>query len=264
MTYPLVGDEERLRLRNRPRDIPVMRQRWRRLALLHWPVDPTSIARLLPPGLQVDTWDGSAYVGLVPFTVSGARPPLLPPVPGLSSFHELNLRTYVHRQGREPGVWFFSLDAASRAAVSLARLAYKLPYHHARMSLRETPEGTVHYASRRDDAQDGAFSAVYAPAGDAAEARAATLPFFLIERYLLYSWDGGRLRSARVWHRPYPIQPATVASLDQDLTVGAGLGVTGRPPFAHYCHQLDVRIYPPHLVAERSPLMAHATPQVAT
>ncbi|HVU52382.1 MAG TPA: DUF2071 domain-containing protein [Polyangia bacterium] len=243
-----VLDRDRVRAWQRPRGPALMRQRWERLAFLHWPVEPAAIAPLLPAGLEVDTWDGAAYVGLVPFTITRARPSGLPPLPGLSSFHELNFRTYVHRGGAEPGVWFFSLDAASRAAVALARLAYKLPYHHARMALAEDSAGVVSFESHRIDPPSTRFACAYAAEARAHPARVGTLPFFLIERYLLYSWDGRRLRTARVWHRPYPIQPARVEELEQDLTARANLSLEGRPPLAHYCHELDVRIYRPRRV----------------
>lgn len=259
-----VEDAERLRLRNRPRDVPIMRQIWRRLGFLHWAVEPRMIAGLLPPSLELDLWDGAAYVGLVPFSIRDARPSLFPAVPFLSSFHELNFRTYVHRQGRDPGVWFFSLDAASRAAVALARLAYKLPYHHARMQAIASAGGKVAYRSERDDPEVARFSCTYAPTGPAEPARPATLPFFLIERYLLYSWDDRRLRSARVWHRPYQLQAATVTDLAEDLTAAAGVLVGNQPPLAHYCHELDVRIYPPHLVREPTQTWELETPELAS
>jgi uncharacterized protein YqjF (DUF2071 family) len=224
-----------------------MRQRWRRLAFLHWPVDPAVVRRLLPAGLDVDVWEGSAYLGIVPFTISGTRPPLLPPVPGLSSFHELNLRTYVHRQGRDPGVWFFSLDAASRLAVLGARLTYKLPYFHAHITMSEGHDGLVNYSSRRASPDTRAhFACTYGPAGPVRGATPGSLEFYLVERYLLYSWDGKRLRSARVWHHPYPLQPAIVEDVTEQLTPSAGLEVsTTGTPLAHYADEVDVRIYRP-------------------
>ena len=128
-----------------PRRWPVMRQNWRELLFLHWPIPPEELRPLVPPQLELDLFDGTAYVGLVPFTMTGVRPVGLPPVRGLSSFHETNVRTYVHRDGRDPGVWFFSLDAANRVAVALARSLYHLPYYHARMFLEREA------ASRPDD-----------------------------------------------------------------------------------------------------------------
>ena len=135
-----VSDDERMRARERPAGRRVMRQIWRHLGFLHWPVARDAIARLLPPGLDVDAFDGAAYVGIVPFTIPLTRTGRLG-APMAPAFHELNLRTYVHRGGRDPGVWFFSLDATSRLAVAGARLAYGLPYFHADITLEETGGG---------------------------------------------------------------------------------------------------------------------------
>jgi len=247
-----VTDAERLRVRARPRGLPVMRQRWRHLGFLHWSVDPRALAALLPRSLELDTWQGQALVGLVPFTIRGTRPPFLPPVPWLSDFHELNLRTYVHRRGRDPGVWFFSLDAASRLAVWGARATYKLPYFHASIALASSAGGAISFSSRRRaDGGRPRLACVYQPSGQPAELAVGTRDFFLVERYLLYSWDGARLRSARVWHQPYRVAPAQVTDLSQDLTDAAGLGIDpDRAPIAHYAEEVDVRIYAPQLVTE--------------
>jgi uncharacterized protein len=205
-----VPDAERLRMREPPPGVPVMRQTWRHLAFLHWTVDAAAVARLLPPGLDVDTFGGEAWLGVVPFTIPRTRPPLAPP------FHEVNVRTYVHRRGREPGVWFFSLDAASRLAVAGARLAYNLPYFHARMHMTVAGD-SITYASRRTgrgrDPDPPRIDCSYAPTGPASPAQPGTLEFFLAERYLLYAWDHRRLRAARVEHAPYPLQPAASTAL---------------------------------------------------
>lgn len=212
------------------------------------------LASLLPPGLELDTWDGKAYLGIVPFTVRGSRPPFLPAIPFASSFHELNLRTYVHRRGRDPGVWFFSLDAASRLAVWGARAAYKLPYFHASIALQLSEERIVSFSSRRTGPgrDQPHFACTYEPVSAPADARVGTLDFFLTERYLLYSWDGRRLRSARVSHRPYPLCSARILDLDETLTksIGALVG-PHQAPIAHYAEEVDVRIYPPSAVREQ-------------
>ena len=250
-----VTDLERARLRQRPRGLPVLRQRWRHLGFLHWAVDPMALAPLLPPGLELDTCDGKAYLGIVPFTVRGSRPPFLPAIPLASSFHEVNLRTYVHRRGRDPGVWFFSLDAASRLAVWGARTAYKLPYFHASIALQLSEEHVISFSSRRTGPgrDQTHFACTYEPISPPAEARVGTLEFFLVERYLLYSWDERRLRSARVSHRPYPLCPARILDLGETLTASIGDIVEPRAaPMAHYAEEVDVRIYPPSAVREQA------------
>ncbi|HEX8152812.1 MAG TPA: DUF2071 domain-containing protein, partial [Thermoanaerobaculia bacterium] len=127
----------------------VMLQNWHHLLFLHWEVPVADLQRLIPQELSVDTYEGKAYIGLVPFTVTGVRPVLLPPMPGLSSFHEVNVRTYVHHRGTNPGVWFFSLDANSTIAVAAARAAYKLNYLHAKIDF--AAEELITFNSHRDD-----------------------------------------------------------------------------------------------------------------
>jgi uncharacterized protein len=252
-TDPTVDD--RLRGRAEPDERPVMRQIWRHLGFLHWPVDRDIVARLLPPGLEPDTFGGVAYVGIVPFTIplsqtASSAFPLAP------KFHELNLRTYVHRNGRSPGVSFFSLDAASHLAVVAARLTYGLPYFYSRMSMQVTGDPTsptIVYESRRRTGTKGSgeFRARYGPTGPVAAAAPGTLEFFLVERYLLYTWNGRSLSQARVHHVPYAVQPAVVADLTETLTSAAGLPqAIGAPAHVHYSREVDVRIYRPHRVAE--------------
>jgi uncharacterized protein YqjF (DUF2071 family) len=241
-----VSDDERARLRERPTQRHVMRQIWRHLAFLHWPVARDAIAALLPPGLDVDTHDGVAYVGVVPFTIPLTRTGLLG-APMAPAFHEINVRTYVHRGGRDPGVWFFSLDATSRLAVAGARIAYRLPYFAADITLAEAG-GWIDYRSRRRDATSASFVARYQPTGPVAEAAPGSLEFFLAERYLLYAWSRRGLRTARVHHLPYPLQPAVADGVAQTLTHVAGLPAAaceGPPPLVHYAREVDVGIFGP-------------------
>ena len=126
---------DRLAPSQRPRQWAVMRQKSRDLLFIHWPIRPESLRPLIPAPLDLDLFEGTAYVGLVPFTMTGVRPIGLPAVWGLSNFHETNVRTYVRLGDRDPGVWFFNLEAANSIAVSLARHLFHLPYHYARMFL---------------------------------------------------------------------------------------------------------------------------------
>jgi uncharacterized protein YqjF (DUF2071 family) len=249
----LPTDAERLRLRAPPDGRAVMRQSWRHLGFLHWRIDPAVLAPLLPAGLDVDLHDGVAYLGVVPFTIPSSRA-ALPGLPLAPPFHEANLRTYVHRGGHDPGIWFFSLEAASRLAVAGARAAYHLPYFHARMSMEVTGDAgapTVDFASRRRARGGGATAELrcrYRPTGPAAPATPGSLAFFLAERYLLYAWDGRALRTARVHHDPYPLRPGSADHVQETLARAAGLPATSGPPsLVHYADGVDVQIYRPHL-----------------
>lgn len=179
-----------------------MHQAWRELLFLHWEWDPRELQRRLPRGLHLDTFEGRAFLGVVPFFMDAIRPAFLPPVPGLSWFMELNLRTYVHGEDGTPGVWFFSLDCNQAIAVQLARSLFRLPYQHARMkSLREN-DGTVRYQSQRiGSGRPSSYR--YQSQGTAQPTQPGTLEFFLLERYWLFASRKGRLYRGQVHHPPY-------------------------------------------------------------
>ena len=233
---------------------PVMRQMWRELLFVHWAIRPEELRPLVPPQLELDVFDGTTYVGLVPFTMTGVRPVGLPAVRGLSRFHETNVRTYVHRAGRDPGVWFFSLDAANRVAVSLARRLYHLPYYFARMFLeREAPASSQHprpilYAGvrLRPDPRPASYLIRANPTGKVYAAQPGTLDHFLVERYILYALADRRLHRGRVYHHPYPLQSAEVLTLDESLLEAAGIRRPGVTPLAHFAQGVDVKVYALH------------------
>jgi len=229
----------------RPEGRAALRQRWSELLFLHWPVPLAALRSLVPAGLDIDTHEGTAYVGLVPFTMSGIRPVWAPPLPGLSSFHEVNVRTYVHLEGRDPGVWFMSLDASSRVAVLIARLTYHLPYRYARMSLERGPTGTVRYRSERrwPGPRPASCAMTYRPVGPAAPALPDTLEHFLAERYVLYAQHEGRLFRGHVHHAPYPLQTAEVTDLDETLVAAAGIDRGTGAPIAHYAKGVSVEVF---------------------
>jgi hypothetical protein len=211
-----------------------MAQNWHDLLFAHWPVPADVIGRIIPKTLELDRYDGQAWIGIVPFRMSGVRLRGTPPIPGLSAFPELNVRTYVTAGGK-PGVWFFSLDAASRVAVEAARLTFHLPYFHARMSARTDAAGTVYY-SRRTDRRGWKekFEGAYSPVGPVFEAKPGTLEHFLTERYCLYAQrrDGALLRG-EIHHAPWELQSAQARFDVNTMTENLGIEIMG-PPLLHF------------------------------
>ena len=218
-----------------------MHQRWEHLLFLHWETDPEAIQATLPPGLFVDTHEGKAYVGIVPFFMRGVRPSFLPPVPGISHFLELNLRTYVYDQHGRPGVWFYSLDANQWLAVKIARSLFALPYVRARMNGLVTPAGMVDFRSRRKGADVQRF--VYRRGEALGTAQPGSLAYFLVERYLLFSYRP-RSRSlyvGKVHHPPYEIHRARVLRHDTALFSLNGF-TEPADPFVHALVAPGVRV----------------------
>ncbi|MDY7232780.1 YqjF family protein [Hyalangium rubrum] len=235
---------DRISPTRRPAGRTVMYQRWRTLLFLHWEVPAEALARLLPPGLTLDTYEGRAFVGLVPFTMRGVRPAGLPPFPPLSNFHETNVRTYVHREGKDPGVWFFSLEAANSIAVRLARAWFKLPYHFARMQLDREGEWISYRSERLWPAPVPARCAVRClPKGEATASTPGTLQHFLVERYFLYTAHGGALWRGQVHHPPYQVRGAEVEGLDETLLEAAGIQRPASTPLAHFSDGVDVDVF---------------------
>ena len=236
-----------------------MRPAWHHLLFLHWEIEAEALQRHLPPGLEVDLFAGRAYVGLIAFTMTAIRPRGLPHLPPLrrwhEDFHEVNVRTYVRHPQFGPGVWFFSLDAASVAAVCAARLWYKLPYFYATMRLTARRKNGIvfDYASRRRWPQPlpGDCTISYAPRGTAAPAAPGTVEHFLVERYLLYSFAHGHLFTGRVRHKPYQIQPAEVFSLEENLIAAAGIVRPDAPPLACYARRAQVDMFGPQRLVEK-------------
>ncbi|MFN8521517.1 MAG: DUF2071 domain-containing protein [Chloroflexota bacterium] len=234
---------DRLTPTRRPAMKPVGLQSWRSLLFLHWPVPVSALRLLVPQALDIDTHEDVAYVGLVPFAMSDVRTVWMPSALGLR-FLETNVRTYVHVGGRDPGVYFFSLEAASWLAVQVARAQFGLPYFYASMS-QERSGTAVSYRSVRRGQPDARLSVEYEIGGWLGPSAPATLEHFLFERYLLHVERGGRLMTGQVHHAPYPAQLASVRTLDEGLTAAAGIAVPpGLPPLAHWAAGVDVEIYP--------------------
>lgn len=182
---------------------------WHDLCFLHWPVSSQWLRPHIPEGLAVDEYQGQAWLALVPFTMSGVKPPPFPHVPGLTAFPEFNVRTYVRDQ-EVSGVWFFSLDAAQWLAVRVARRFFHLPYFDARFQ-REWQQGWCHYEVERTHrgAAPLHFRGRYRPLGEVFHSQPGSLEEWLTERYWLFSQDPrGRLWRGRVAHRRWPLQQA--------------------------------------------------------
>lgn len=197
----------------------VMRQEWRDLAYVHWRYDPEVVQSLLPPELTVDTFDGSAWVGLIPFSMRNIGLPHGPSVPYLGSFPEINVRTYVIRDGR-PGVWFFSLDVNRFLPAVVARLTYRLPYCWGRASHEVTDESWTTRVRRRWPRSVEPIEIVLRP-GDLIEPD--DLDHFLTARWGLYSRTRRGVRYAPVDHEPWSLRAAHVLKVDTALVEAAGL-----------------------------------------
>ncbi|HKR00571.1 MAG TPA: DUF2071 domain-containing protein [Pyrinomonadaceae bacterium] len=239
-------DLDRLAVRERPEGQPIMHQDWGKLLFMHWRMDEAKLRPLIPERLTIDTFDGSAWVGVTPFTMWDIRalPPFLPPVPGLSSMHELNVRTYVHLDG-VPGVWFFSLDANSSVAVLAARTVFHLPYFNAEMELEQEGQRIVYSSKRTErDAAPAKFDATWEIGETLAYSHPGSLEFFLTERYLLYAAHKQKLYSARIFHEPWPLRKATLSSLDSTMIESHGLPAPKDEPLLHYAEEISVDIWP--------------------
>jgi uncharacterized protein len=243
---------DRLSIREKPAGLPIMHQVWDKLLFLHWPIPAAVLRPLIPEPLVIDTFDGTAWVGLTPFTIRGLRPVFLPPLPLVSSSHELNVRTYVHLDG-VPGVWFFSLDASNPLAVLGARAGFALPYYQARMELREKA-GVIRFASSRIGASPPAdFIAEWQPGEPLPEAQPETREFFLIERYCLYALRGCTLYRARIFHRPWPLRDATLLRLSSSMFESHDLPVPEQEPLLHaLAAPLRVRVWRPKRIKIRA------------
>ena len=224
---------------------PLMFQTWVHLTFLHWSYPPAVLQPLLPPGLELDTFRGRGWVGLVPFYIHSLRAPLLPSLPYVGSFPETNLRTYVRGPDGEPGVWFFSLDAARFAAVAAARFAYGLPYVWSRMRIERKGRRLV-YASRRI-ASEGSCRVAVRPGEPIPLKRQTALDLFLTARFRLFTILFGRLAYAQVEHEAYPLARATLHELSQSLTAAAGLPEPKGEALVHYARRVEVRVGAPHL-----------------
>ncbi|MFC7227005.1 DUF2071 domain-containing protein [Salinirubellus salinus] len=223
---------------------PLLEMTWEDLLFAHWSVDPAVVARRLPAGYEVDTFDDEAYLGVVPFVMRNVRPAFLPSLPGPfdRTFGELNLRTYVRGPDGTPGVYFFNLDADDLLSVGVARSLFRLPYYRAEMDV-DPSGGSVTFRSERTHRNVPAcrFEATYGPDGDPFTPEEATLPHFLTERYRFYTVDdGGRTYYGDIGHEPWTLVPATADIRRNDLFTANGFERPDGDPSLLYARRIDV------------------------
>jgi uncharacterized protein len=242
--------------RHRPWPLPrrhwIMRQEWHELLFAHWPLPAGVITPLLPPGLSLDIYNGQAWVGVVPFRMSGIRIRATVPLPWLSAFPELNLRTYVAIDGK-PGVFFFSLDAANPVAVRLARRFFALPYYHALMRSIRRGDTILYTSSRRKTAAPttAKLDWTYRPTASAGFTVPGSLEHWLTERYCLYSASRhGELFRGEIHHLPWRLQPAEVERKTTTVALAGGIVLPKTEPLLHYSERQEVLVWSLETVAK--------------
>jgi len=219
----------------------MMAQTWHDLLFAHWPIGAQALRAIVPAQLPLDTYDGRCWVGVIPFHLSGIHAPGLPPLVGLSRFPELNVRTYVTLTGT-PGVYFFSLDATSVAALWAARTFYRLPYFHACMSI-ESDRDCFQYASRRHQI-NAEFRARYRPTSDIRLREKGSLERWVTERYCLYTVHHGRVFRAEIHHQQWPLQDAEAEIEFNSVAEAAGISLPQTAPLLHFARKLEVLLWP--------------------
>lgn len=228
-----------------PRGPWIMTQTWHELIFAHWPIPFAELRPLIPPLLEIETFEGEAWIGVVPFRMSHVHPRGFPAVRGLSHFPELNVRTYVRANGI-PGVFFFSLDAGNPIAVSIARSFFHLPYFHAQMLCQKKDDATIHYHSLRihRGAPPADFVAAYRPVTPAYTAQRGTIEYWLTERYCLYTVFQNHLYRADIQHRPWSLQAGEMEVQSNTMVEGHGLRLPATAPLLHYADLQEVLVWP--------------------
>jgi uncharacterized protein len=222
----------------------VMTQTWHDLLFAHWPIDPARLRSKVPRRFELDQFDSTAWLGIVPFRMTNVGPRGVPSFPGISAFPELNVRTYVRVDNR-PGVYFFSLDAGSSIAVKVARALLNLPYYSARMHV-STNGHEVRYRCDRASGGPAGFSGTYEPTGTRFTAAEGTLEYFLTERYCFYhQHHGGSPYRMEIHHPPWSLQIAQATLSRNTMADASGLSVSGPPALLHFARRQDVVAWMP-------------------
>jgi hypothetical protein len=223
----------------------VMTQTWNDLLFAHWPIAPEGLVRRIPPRFELDSFDGRAWLGIVPFRMTNVAPRAVPVLPGLSEFPELNVRTYV-RVGGRPGVYFFSLDAASAIAVRAARMVLNLPYYTAVMRVTADRDSVEYRSRRAGEPPVASFEATYAPAAPPFSPRPGSLEYFLTERYCLYATRrNGDPYRLEIHHPPWPLQPASAEIRTNTMADATGIALPDAAPLLHFAKRQDMVAWMP-------------------
>lgn len=238
---------DRLAPRGRPPGSSILEQTWSDLLFMHWPINAQLMRPLIPAPLEIDLFEKHAWIGITPFTIGNQRIEGLPQIPGLSSFHEVNVRTYVHYRG-VPGVWFFSLDASKFVPALAARLFYSLPYHKASIEFQTTAAGTMRFAARRENAAKAELEVMWREGINLRSPDESSLAFFLAERYCLYSADQDHLYQTRIYHAPWQLRDAELINFRSTLFSAIGLPEAATPPLLHFARKQNVEVWPSETV----------------
>jgi uncharacterized protein len=241
---PLAAERKRCKLPGSSRRI-MGYQRWDEILFVHWPVPASVVRPLVDSRLTIDTFESDqAWISATPFTLVGGRLRGLPPLPRVSTFHELNLRTYVHLDGREPGIWFFSLDCASALACVLARAAMALPYHWS--DIERSNDGNTSFYECRRRRSAAFFRARWSTSGGQQCAPARSLQDFLLNRFRLYTRHHAQnLVKQAIWHEPWRFYEVDSAEVRENIGLAAGLPRLGTPVTAQFSTGVDVEFYFP-------------------
>ena len=225
----------------------IMTQTWHDLLFAHWPIDAATMRAKVPAGLDLDLFDGRAWIGVVPFHMTNVAPRGVPALPWVSAFPELNVRTYV-RAGDKPGVYFFSLDAANSLAVATARTLFHLPYYTAAMRVEVGGEN-VRYESHRRGDDRAVLRGEYEPVSPISPPAPASLEYFLTERYCLYAVDSTNgLHRLEIHHPPWPLQEARATFTANGMAEAAGLHLPTEDPLLHFAKRQDIVAWAMHRI----------------
>jgi uncharacterized protein YqjF (DUF2071 family) len=234
---------DRLTIRERPDRLHIMQQTWGKLLFMHWKIPVETLRPAIPKQLTIDTYEGDAWIAVVPFMIWGMRASFLPAVPGFSEMHELNVRTYVHYKGT-PGVYFLSLDASSALAVMGARTFFLVPYFNAEMTLKQDGQQIVYHSRRTHaDAPAASFDATWKIGDALGTSEPGSLEFFLTERACFYTVSGESVYQCRIHHAPWQLREAEISSLKSTMIESHDLPKPKGKPLLHYSEELAVDVW---------------------